>query len=200
MEDEQLAGKGQLVAELKVLVLEARRIGLDPEIVAQLDMVARQAEGFLREYADLEGYDAAPERQSVQDFGELQDRLSDLNTLARGVGVPGEMTDYLRTTQLRLAQIHHRPEQEKRLSARFREEVPGTLYPYGSAEGASVEVVDRSAMGFGILTSFPMAVGDVVRLEIHWEEEPEIYICGIIHSEPLDDGYRLGLDMFSELQ
>lgn len=200
MEDEQLAGKGQLVAELKVLVLEARRIGLAPEIVAQLDMVARQIEGFLREYGDLEGYDAAPERQPIQDFGELQDRLSDLNMLARQAGVPGEMTDYLRTTQLRLAQIHHRPEEEKRLSARFREEAPGTLYPYGGDEGTSVQVVDRSAMGFGVLTSLPLDVGDVVRLEIHWEEDPEIYICGVIHAERVESGYRLGLDMFSELQ
>jgi hypothetical protein len=194
-----------LIRNLQALAEAARQGAVRPEATDHLFGTVGQVARLLESRAagETDAY-PAPGHAPVAGLEDLQDRLARLIDAAGAAGADPAVSEYLRTLLLRLTLIHQQGEGGSRLVPRFAEARTGHLVREGGERGQAVTVVDRSALGFGVVAPEPVSPGEAVRLVIPGDDgfgpEPweEAYECLAIFCQQTLDGYRVGLDIVEE--
>ncbi|MFP4560591.1 MAG: hypothetical protein ACLFRB_06600 [Thiohalorhabdus sp.] len=134
----------------------------------------------------------------VRSFDDLLARLDRLADAAEQGSIDPVITDYLRMTRDRLVRLRERTGEERRLAPREEDRGKGRLVVHGVAY--PVEIVDRSATGFGLRAFEELTPETYARLDIDGESEEEIHEGLITYCRAEGDGYRIGLDIASSLR
>jgi len=188
-----------LLARIDGLLEASRKAGVDPRMIRQLTATRLRV---VRIQAHITGESnpgyptPGPKPVSVHDGDEMLATFGELVDATKGCGFSTTLTHYLHNARLRLTFCLRG--KELRLASRRLPEPGRTArleWPGGSGEGT---LLDTSAFGVGLETDTPVEADTVVQLTI---EEPggksRTYECMVVHCQPMDSGYHLGLEIFT---
>lgn len=201
MGDESVAHR--VLHGLDELVADLRSAGQWSGMVEHLERTRRQVARLL----EVRGDESVPSepagtagRGEPMDFKEVQERVAGLaDEAGKSDEVPPEVTEYLRTTHLRLVRLYRAENGDhRRLAARYAEDTPAEMVRAdGSVE--PVRIRNRSALGFGVESRNPLEMDEWVKLLVDEGDGLEAHECLSIYCHDLEHGYRLGLDWVGNL-
>jgi len=134
----------------------------------------------------------------VNNFNDLLERLDSLTEDAAAGPIDPVIVDYLRATRERVVLLRERAAEGRRASERYETEGEARLVLEGKA--IQVEITDRSATGFGLLSSTPVETETYARLDIDGQYEEAIFEGLVTNCQSEGDRYRIGLDVVSSLR
>jgi len=192
-----------LLGAIRVLADRARQAGADATVVGTLEETSdRLGWLYANRYGDPEPLldPAEPlDLPTLEGPEDIPVCLQKLALQAQSQGVDAELTGYVETVGRRVARVL---EGGKNLREAPRRPVhqPAELEVKGQVQAATV--LDRSLLGFGVLTSTqpPVEKGEAVRLFLNEQGRLASYDCLVVYCafQAERAGYRLGLDLFSD--
>lgn len=190
-----IAAFNELIIALDELIAAAEAGESGTELVRSLHALRRRLtsiHAFLggSEPADAPGAEAD---SRPMDESALLQRLDHLVEAAERGGLDPELTDYLRSAALRLMRVHEGAADLRLAPRRSRDEEARLEVGEAFHE---VRVQDRSALGFGVWSPEAVEADEFVRLVVEDDYGPTVYDCLVIHCQPAEGGYQLGLDVF----
>jgi hypothetical protein len=192
-----LSGFSELLERLDGLVAAAERADVDPLLLNVVRTVRRR---LMRIQAYVNGQQ--PEESSsplepadLEDAEQLLEGLKGITEAASTQNIHPKVASYLAMGYQRVWDFYHHQE-ERRTAPRFPEDRPAWLWVAGEAH--SVRGVDRSLIGFGILSPTPLEREAIVQLsfEPEGQEGETRYDCLVVYSFPEEGGYHIGLEVF----
>ncbi|MFA9459564.1 hypothetical protein [Thiohalorhabdus methylotrophus] len=188
-----------LISHMDGLADSARRSHVDAETV---DFLVTIRHRLVRIHNHLTGQPAEAEpgthaqSKSVTDTEDLLNQFGMLTDAARGAGLPSALTHYLHTARLRM-RFSLRGQAGRRIVN--RDEKTGTAELEWPGGRETVEVVDSSAYGAGVIGRNPIAVSTVARLTTQEEARRRRYECLVVYCEQNRFEYHIGLEVFAIL-
>jgi len=187
----------ELVAHIDALADAGRKAGVDSEAVKFVALIRQR---LVRIHNYLEGLppDHSPQEpipaKAVADTDDLMEQFGDVTEAARGAGLSATITHYLHTARLRM-RFNLRGSGSRRIVS--RDEKTGSAELLGPEGTETVEVVDSSAYGVGILSEHGVPTNTVVHLTTQEEGRTRRYDCLVVYCEPHRFKYHVGLEIFA---
>ena len=187
----------ELVAHIDGLADAGRKAGVDGQAVQFVDLI-RQRLVRIHNYLTDQPAGAEPQAaipaKAVRDTDDFMEQFGEIAEAARGAGLSTTITHYLHTARLRI-RFTLRGSGGRRIVS--RDEKTGAAELSGPDGTLTVEVVDSSAYGVGVLAEQGIPTNTVVHLTTHEAERTRRYDCLVVYSEPHRFKYHLGLEIFA---
>jgi len=186
-----------LLAHMDALADAGRKAGVDGEAVQFVSLIRQRLVRIHSYLRDLPPEDLGQEpipSKTVTSTDDFMDKFGDIAEAARGAGLSTTITHYLHTARLRL-RFTLRGSGGRRIVS--RDEKSGAAELHGPDGLESVEVVDSSAYGVGVLSDHSVPEDTIVYLTTHEEGRTRRYDCLVVYCEPHRFKFHLGLEIFA---
>jgi len=196
----QITSFEELLAHLDGLLEAAWNADVDLGLARQLASVRRRLvriKGHLEEEGGTGNPAPPPRRKTLQTSEDLLAGFGEIVQAARaGNALPTTLRHYLHNALQRLTFYLRAP--EHRLSSREPVESGSSAQLELDGQRLEVTLIDRSAFGMGVRADTPVDTDKVAQL--HCPEDPKgprTYECVTVHCREFEDGYHVGLEIFT---
>jgi len=187
-----------LVAHLDGVIEAARSAPVDSEALAFVVAVRRRLVRIHNHITDQPHNtepETAPQAKTISDSRDLIDKFGELSEAARGAGLSATLTHYLHTARMRLRFIVGGQGGRRIIN---RDERTGEAKLRWSQGEMTVEVVDSSAYGMGVISKNPLPEDAVVEVTTDEEGSRRCYQCLVVFCEQQRFHYHIGLEIFAQ--
>jgi hypothetical protein len=187
----------ELIAHIDALADAGRKAGVDGDAVEFVTLIRQRLVRIHNYLEDLPPEHAPQETipaKAVSDTDDLMEKFGEVTEAARGAGLSATITHYLHTARLRM-RFNLRGSGSRRIVS--RDEKTGSAELQGPEGTETVEVVDSSAYGVGVLAERGVPTNTVVHLTTQEEGRTRRYDCLVVYCEPHRFKYHVGLEIFA---